>query len=415
MQTMAIPPAISSPAPTNKLPATTIRKQLTRLVQTAKQRVPFYGRHWSSLTTPVAAMQFPEQLGELPLVQKADLLAQPTQDLLDSSFSESGLSIEKTSGSSGQPMEIVKDAASARRRGLRFLRALLSCGYRPGQRLMLISTRRSGGLMTFARWSYVDLRDEQLLQEFERLRPDTLYGPLTSLLQICEQAKNRTGLHRPSLVVSTAEQMMPAQRALLEATFGCPVADFYGMTEVGLVAFRRSGTAHFEIASDDLLLEYLPLGDGLSTERLIVTDLSGGVMPMIRYDTGDLVRRNHELAEQPIQEFVGRRVDSLRVNSSVSVSPYRVTLRLEAIAGLRQYQVVQRKDLSIDVYFHCEAAQSERLRSEVQAAIAELCGTEVTLRLHFQKHSLHKVAGKFRPVHSEAGSEANASIAVASA
>jgi hypothetical protein len=94
------------------------------------------------------------------------------------------------------------------------------------------------------------------------------------------------------------------------------------------------------------------------------------------------------------------------LRDAATVSPYRVTLRLESLAGLRQYQVVQRKDLSIDVYFHCEAAQAERLRGELQAAMVELCGSEPTLRIHFQKHSLHKVAGKFRPVHSEAGEPA---------
>ena len=408
MQTHASAPAVAQPAKAshNTLPVATLRKQLTRLIQSAKQHVPFYARHWQGIAAQLATLQFPEQLSELPIVQKTDLVAQPAADLLDNSFSDLRLVIEKTSGSGGQPMEISKDPASVRRRGLRFLRALLSCGYRPGQRLMLISTRRSGGVMTFARWHYVDLRDEQLLKEYQQLRPETLYGPLTSLLQICEQAQRDTvALHRPSMIISTGEQMMPAQRALLAATFGCPVGDFYGMTEVGLVAFRRPQNTNFELASDDLLLEYLPLEDGHTiekpAERLIVTDLTGGAMPMIRYDTGDLVCRDTGQPERPIQGFVGRRIDSIKLGSGNSVSPYRVTLRFEAIPSLRQYQVVQRKDLSVDIYFHCEEAHAGSVSDALSTALAELCG-ELTTRLHFQKHALHKVVGKFRPVQSEA-------------
>jgi len=382
-------------------PASTVRKQLTKLIQNCARRVPFYGRHWAALATRLSSMQFPEQLGELPLVTKADLLAQPPDDLLDSSFSDNSLSVEKTSGSSGQPMEIHKDQASVRRRGLRFLRGLLACGYRPGQRLMLISTRRSGGLMSYARWHYVDLRDEQLLQEHQKIRPDVLYGPLSSLLQICDQARRDTAsLHKPSIVVSTAEQMIPAQRALLEATFGCPVADFYGMTEFGLVAFRRPQATDFELASDDLLLEYVPLADDSAAERLIVTDLSGGAMPLVRYDTGDLVSRNREQKGQPIREFVGRRIDSVRMPSGDTVSPYRVTLGLETLKLLRQYRVVQRKDLSVDVYFHCDERQVEAVRSDIANVLAGLC-PGLPLRFHFEKAALLKVAGKFRPVESE--------------
>jgi phenylacetate-CoA ligase len=402
-------PSLDMPAPSAtdgvKLDAASTRKQLQRLIQGAQQRVPFYSRHWAAGATPVQGMHFPEDLRQLPVVHKSDLLKQPVEDLLDSAFSNHQLATEKTSGSSGQPMEIYKDPATARRRGLRFLRALLSCGYRPGQKLMLISTRRNGGLMSYARWHYVDLRDEQLLQEYQTLRPDALYGPLTSLLQIAEAARKQSvTLHRPAFVIGTAEQMLPYQRELLETGFGCPVGDFYGMTEVGLVAFRRPRETAFEMGSGDLLLEYLPLGDDQRAERLVITDLSGGAMPMIRYDTGDLVIRDPERPHAPIQGFVGRRVDSIKLASGAAVSPYRVTLRLEIIVGLRQYQIVQRKDLSIDAYFHCDEPDAPRVREALSAAIAELC-TDLTVRLHFQKHSLHKVAGKFRPVQSEARSD----------
>jgi len=375
-------------------------KQLTRLVSAAWQRVPFYAKHWSALAARLPAMRFPEQFAELPVVRKADLLAQTADDLLDRSYREHRLSIEKTSGSSGQPMEMFKDAASVRRRSLRFLRALLGCGYRPGQKLLIISTRRSGGLMSFARWHYADLRDESLLQEYQRVRPDVLYGPLTSLLQICEHARLAgEGLHRPAVVISTAEQLMPSQLAVLEAAFKCPVADFYGMTEVGLIAFRRPGAPTYDISSNELLLEYLPVEDDPGAERLVVTDLAGGAMPMIRYETGDLVNRTAD-AQRAIRVFVGRRVDSIKLPTGEMVSPYRFTMKLESLSNMRQYQVVQRKDMSLDVYFHSDERYADTTREEISTTLAELCAA-LPMRIHFQKRALHKVAGKFRPVTSE--------------
>jgi phenylacetate-CoA ligase len=374
-------------------------KQLSRLILAAWQRVPFYAQHWSTVGSRLPVMVFPEQLSELPLVAKSDLLAHPIVDLLDRNYGNRGLTVEKTSGSSGQPIEMYKDAGSTRRRSLRFLRALLACGYRPGRRLLSISTRRTAGLMSFARWQYVDLRDDDLLREYQQARPDVLYGPLTSLLQICEHAGSATPLHRPSIVISTAEQLMPAQRALLEAKFGCPVADFYGMTEVGLIAFRRPGSATYELASDDLLLEFVPLADDATAERLIVTDIAGGAMPLIRYDTGDLVHRDAS-DRGTIREFVGRQVDSLKLGSGRTLSPYRVTLCLEAIARIRQYQVVQRKDMTLDVYFNTDEQHTDAVRRSISTGLADLCG-DLPVRIHFQKQALHIGAGKFRPVQSE--------------
>lgn len=380
-------------------------KHLTRLINGAWQRVPFYAKHWRDVGTRLPSMRFPDQLNELPIVQKSDLLTATSADRLDQGFLDHRLIVEKTSGSSGQPMEIHKDPASVRRRGLRFLRALLSCGYRPGQRLMLISTHHSGGgsggLMSFARWHYCDLRDEQLLEAYQRLRPEVLYGPLSSLLQICDRAENTRDLHVPSLVISTAEQLLPAQRTLLETTFKIAVADFYGMTEIGLIAFRRAPAVSFEAASADLLLEFLPLAGDDSHERLVVTDLTGGAMPLIRYDTGDLVCRHLHNGASVIGEFVGRRVDSIRLPSGSTISPYRFTMRLEALSALRQYQVIQRQDLSLDVYVHCDERHTETVREQIFTALGALCA-DLPARVHYQKNALPRVAGKFRTVQSEA-------------
>jgi phenylacetate-CoA ligase len=372
-------------------------------VRGAWQYVPLYRAHWGSLAAHLPQMRFPEQLAELPVIGKADLLAHPPSDLIDDRYRGRPLSSEKTSGSSGQPFEVRKDRATVRRRSLRFLRALLKCGYRPGQRLLLISTRRTAGVKRVFRWSYVDLRDEQLFAEYQKARPDVLYGPLSSLLEICSSARRAsTALHTPSVVISTAEQLMPSQRRMLEQAFGAPVADFYGMTEVGLVAFRRPAANQYEWASEDVLPEFLPIGGEDGTERLILTDLTGGAMPLIRYDTGDLVRREQAQTGTPIFQFVGRKVDSLRLPSGNAVSPYRVTLRLEQIDRVRQYQVIQRPDLALDVYVHVGSDDVDRVCGEVRSALEEICG-DLPMRVHPQAEALQAPRGKFRPVQSEAG------------
>ena len=374
---------------------------LRQLICAAWERVPFYAAHWEAAAAALPLLKFPRDLASLPLVCKRDLLAFPPADLIDRSFLDTRLSPETTSGSSGQPITIQRDSATVRRRRLRFLRALLACGYRPGQSIMLISTRRSAGLMSIARWHYVDLASEALFAEYQRVRPAVLYGPLTSLLEIVSEARRSTvRVHRPSLVISTAEQLSAGEREALRDAFGCDVADFYGMTELGLVAIRRPAMVRYELADESLLVEFLPSPDNSDDQRLVVTDLSGGAMPLIRYDTGDLVKRDKP--EGAIAAFMGRRIDSLVLPSGRTLSPYVVTTCLERIAGVRQYAVIQYADLSLDILVHTHVKGVDDVRRVTELAIGQLCREPLTVRIHLQQEPLASVAGKFRPVRSEA-------------
>ena len=77
-----------------------------------------------------------------------------------------------------------------------------------------------------------------------------------------------------------------------------------------------------------------------------------------------------------------------------------MTLCLEALPDIRQYQVVQREDMSLDVYFDCAEQHTESVRQGIFTVVAALCGS-LPLRVTYQKHTLNGTAGKFRPVQSE--------------
>lgn len=377
-------------------------ERLRRVIETAWRCIPFYATHWRCLADRFDQLQFPRDLGELPVVHKADLLRFAIADRIDPLFRHRRLVSERSSGSSAQPFEVLKDRGAVRRRSLRFLRALAACGYRPGQRLFLISTRRRSTRTALLRWTYADLRDsdQSLLQQYNDARPHVLYGPLSSLLQIIEGARAcGVRLHRPRCVISTAELLSEEHRNLLGAAFRSPVGDFYGMTEFGLMAWRRPGVTTYDVVRDGLLLEYRASAEGRAVERLIVTDLDRVAMPLIRYETGDLVRRDHGHADKPIRGFLGRTVDSIALPGGKRVSPYHITTSIETIPGLRQYQVVQREDFSIDIHFESEGADS--VGQQLLSRLFALCGDQIVVRPHWHHEPLDVGHGKLRPVRSE--------------
>ena len=232
-----------------------------------------------------------------------------------------------------------------------------------------------------------------------------LYGPLSTLELLAAQRTQRTPRPAgPRLVISTAEQLTRQRRATLERGFGAPVADFYGLSELGLVAYRTPGNPQFTPARSSLILEFFPIAGEPSVERLVVTDLAERTSPWIRYDTGDLVRRDPQLAGRPIVELAGRSMDCIVLPDGGLVSPYRIDVLLEQVPGLRAFEVLQHADLTLDVTLDMAPGTGEQACSTVRRGLESILGATAAIRM--QTGTIHRDSAgtKFRPIRSLAGS-----------
>ena len=262
---------------------------------------------------------------------------------------------------------------------------------------------------TVARWSYASIGDDTatIASRLDALQPDVLYGPLSTLELLAAQRAHRTPRPvGPRLVISTAEQLTRQRRANLERGFGAPVADFYGLSELGLVAYRTPGNPQFTPARSSLILEFFPIAGEPSVERLVVTDLAERTSPWIRYDTGDLVRRDPQLAGRPVVEFAGRSLDCIALPSGGLVSPYRIDVLLEQVPGLRAFEVLQQADFSMDVTLDMAPDIGEQACSTVRRELVSVLGTNSEVRMRIGTIHRGPAGTKFRPIRSLARSPA---------
>lgn len=382
---------------------------LQTLVRDAGRHVPMYRRFWSAAGIDVEGARGAPDFGSLPQLDKSMLRSCRPEERLHERRRGRRLTEERSSGSSGEPLTVFKDRSQELVRRWAFLRALLACGYRPGQRCLFVTSRRSGAWPAMTGWRYARLGDDTdaLLALIDRQRPHVLYGPLSTLELLATQRRAtavRAGW--PTLLVSTAEQLTRGRRAALERAFGSRIADFYGMTEFGLVAYRAPGRASFERARASLLLEFMPVAGEPELERLVVTDVAARTAPLIRYDTADLVRRDRDLASGPILEFAGRSFDRLVTAAGVPVSPYRVDVVLEQVRGLEGFEVVQQPDRSVDVTLEVQPGARDAVLAVAREGLASVLGTEITLRIACGTIHRGPHGSKFRPIRSLAGSAA---------
>ena len=149
---------------------------------------------------------------------------------------------------------------------------------------------------------------------------------------------------------------IPAVRArLAELWPGARVYDHHGMTEVGPVSYEcpaRPGVLH--VIERAFIAEIVdpatgqPVGDGGQGE-LILTNLGRTGSPLLRYRTGDLVKRGTRNAERGVcacgssdlalEGGILGRVDDMVVVRGVNVYPGAVEEIIRRTGGVAEYQV----------------------------------------------------------------------------
>jgi phenylacetate-CoA ligase len=145
---------------------------------------------------------------------------------------------------------------------------------------------------------------------------------------------------------------IPATRSLIEKLWpGARVVDHHGMTEIGPVSYEcpeRRGVLHiielayFPEVMDPNSLE--AVGSG-GTGELVLTNLGRTGSPLLRYRTGDIVKRASELQcrcgsyELAIEGGILGRVDDMVVVRGVNLYPSAVEEVVRSCTGAAEFRV----------------------------------------------------------------------------
>lgn len=167
---------------------------------------------------------------------------------------------------------------------------------------------------------------ESFWKLLRRFNPKYFYCYPNAACHFAEYLK-ATGKHGEELklkvIICTGEILLPHQRSLLENVFQCPVANEYGSTENGILAFQcPDGRLH--VMSQNILIEVVdehgkPKING-EMGNILVTELHSHNIPFIRYALGDLGAFTGEECpcgrSYPVMEIQVGRIDGFIVTKS---------------------------------------------------------------------------------------------------
>jgi len=278
--------------------------RLRRLVEVARRDVPLYRELYDLAEVDCEKIRERSDLRNLPPVSKAELrgaypdrcvrkMAGPVHEIF-------------TSGSSGQPFAVKLDSGTmSEARALMLLRAEFS-GWQPGIPFLQTGMSLDRGIVKRVKdillgVTYVsafDLSDQALDRSLEllaRRKLKYLMGYPGSLYFLARRAR-LLGFSVPLHgVVTWGDNLYAHYRTEIERAFGCRVTDTYGCSE-GLQVAAQCGLAYgrYHIFMPHIIVEVVddrdqPLPAG-RPGHILLTRLTAGAMPLIRYRVGDIGR-----------------------------------------------------------------------------------------------------------------------------
>jgi phenylacetate-CoA ligase len=295
---------------------------------------------------------------------------------------------DSTSGSTGIPLVIYRDEGERAIQIAKWLRVLFLNGYSVFDKVLSITgpTRLSEGRSILQKFGLLRRRPldyrlppEAMTDVLLSYQPDVLYGGRSFLEMMCMEMERRGTRPAPvKLLVATNEMVRQASRDLCREFFGVELTESYGSVEMGVLAFETPEHQGLRLCEDLTCYEFLddqgdPVGPG-EIGRVVVTDLSGTLMPFIRYDQGDRVEYQEVSDSRGVTRRMLRRILGRDDDYVVLPDGRRATFDIiyevvDEYHGIHQFRIIQRETTLFDVQVVADEAYLASIRRELTARL----------------------------------------------
>jgi phenylacetate-CoA ligase len=336
----------------------------------------------------------PDNFHELPTTSKTDVQKNP-KSFLNSEVPTATCS--KTSGSTGTPMSICLDNASAVHAIAMRALSTTEFGFGPLDKFAIFGLdkkpapiyRSLPGTYQSVFFSIFDdpAKNYDYLQKSKANIIGWYPSTITSLARINAEHKNPIKL---KAAFCGGEPLTNAARKFISDSFSCDVFDHYGLAEFSTVAFECP--KHNLHVNTSLLVEIVdsngkPIQSGVG--EVVITSLHNKAMPLLRYATGDFASFGTcscGRGSKVLKSVHGRKDDLIVLPSGRVCSALNIN-RMDGLTYLLEFKIIQEKeDLFVFHYVPNGKDISDSQKKEITDLIQKGClGEDVSVE--FEKSS----------------------------
>lgn len=328
-----------------------------------------------------------------------------------------------TSGSTGIPMNFLFDRRAASYSLSLHLYGLIECGVRLRDKFFAIGNTSPTLQPKITEYklrqlSFLDLKPNtitvigrmplsEIVKALNRSKPDVIYSLSNILEDLCVTNVPEIS---PRLVFSLGGLLTERCRKLVKSVFDAEVFDTYGSTEFWRLAFECNEHSGLHTITDCAVVECVKEGDIAAPGEpgeVVVTGLYNYLMPLIRYELGDIAVQTDESCpcarNWPLIKMIqGRKNDQLtlpsgRILRNRDTWPWLLSEIKEHIWCISQYQIVQESQDKIVLRIVKGKQYDDKLMQQITDKIEkDLKGENVTFTLEIVKEIPKEKSGKRR-------------------
>jgi phenylacetate-CoA ligase len=372
-------------------------RRLRELIDLCVATVPYYRAEFGKLGLTRADVTEVEHLPRLPVLTKQHL--RDSFDALQVEGYRGPTFAMKSSGSTGTQTTVLIDKACNNEV---FATQLLFWSWggfamgkphlQTGMSLERGTTKRlKDALFRCTYMSAFDLTDraaEAMLRQIDRRSIRALFGYASSLYVLAKYLEKRELQRQMDSIFTWGDSLFPHYRDLIEHVFACKVSDCYGLGEGLQCAAQCEHHEALHEAMHGVIIEIVdhqgvPLPPG-ELGRVVVTRLTPGPMPLVRYDTGDVAHFVEGTCAcgrslRRISRIQGRSTDIVSTPGGDRLIVHFFTQIFEMIPEIAQFQVRQERPESILILYVKGAGFHEGFLDRVRAEILANCTYPLTI------------------------------------
>lgn len=219
-------------------------------------------------------------------------------------------------------------------------------------------------LKNWAFFSVFDMTDEDLEAYFSFLQswqPKFIRGYPSALSLVARYAKSKS-LKIASLkaVFCASETTTPELRKLVRDALGVEIFDHYGQAEITAMFHDCESHGGMHLDWEYGFVELLPT-ENPNLKRMIATNLHNTAMPLLRYDTGDLVFGSWEKCvcgrgAPIVKQILGRNDEFILTSDMSEISTVNLYTYFSKMLELDRFQIIQNMPGNINIIVRINAA-----------------------------------------------------------
>ncbi|MFA5264179.1 MAG: CoF synthetase [Opitutaceae bacterium] len=230
---------------------------------------------------------------------------------------------------------------------------------------------------------------DRIVLELQAVKPEVLEGEPVYLSLLARAARKR-GATVPSLraVILTYGKASLQHSRRIDEVFPAAQVDLYGSTEAGYLFVGEAFKDDLKAIDSNAFIELIPWRpDAPGVFQILVTTRDREAMPLLRYHTGDIVRRLPSG-----YRILGRERDLYFRSDGSVVSPFEIDYALPPDFACWHYSLVQTGEKRWDFHYVADEVGKHR---EIEDSLVTLIGEGVRVNAFRRRVLPPAASGKF--------------------